>query len=73
MRRLLYSKWFFLVLALVCSVDLLADVGEQMWGRGLLNGVAIAMDVMALSLSTWIFVDLHVRRPKNGNNTRGRG
>ena len=72
MRRLLYSKWFFLMLAIVCTVDLIADVGEEIWGRGFLNWAAILMDLIALSLATWIFGDLHVRRPKNGDDTSGR-
>jgi hypothetical protein len=71
MRRLLYSKWFFLILAVVCVVDLLADAGE-IWGRGFLKRLAIGMDFAALPLSGWIFIDLHARRPKNGNHTRGR-
>jgi hypothetical protein len=72
MRKLLYSKWFFLILALVCAVDLFADVGEQIWGWGFLNKVAIALDCVALLLSGWIFADLHARRTKNGDCTRGR-
>jgi hypothetical protein len=32
MRRFLYSKWFFLLLAAVCAFDLAADVGEEIWG-----------------------------------------
>jgi hypothetical protein len=73
MRRFLYSKWFFLILAIVCAVDSVADLGEHFWGWGFLNLLAIAMDLIALSLSTWIFVDLHSRRPKRGNDTSGRG
>jgi hypothetical protein len=72
MRRFLYSKWFFFILAVVCAVDLFADVGEQIWGRGFLNIVAIGLDCFAVFLSGWIFVDLHARRPRNGNDTRGR-
>jgi len=71
MRKLLYSKWYFLILAIVCAIDLLADLGEHIWGRTFLNIVAIAMDFVALCLSTWIFVDLHKRRPGRGDNTRG--
>jgi hypothetical protein len=49
MRRLLYSKWFFFILAVACLVDLFADVGEQIWGRrGLLNIVAIGLDCIAV-------------------------
>jgi hypothetical protein len=69
MRKLLYSKWFFLILAAVCTIDLLADLGEQIWGRTFLSAVAIVGDSVALSLSAWIFTDLHMRRPRDGNNT----
>jgi hypothetical protein len=72
MRTFLYSKWFFLVLAAVCAIDLLADLGEHIWGPNVLNIVAIAMDAIALSLSAWIFTDLHVRRPRRGDDTRSR-
>jgi hypothetical protein len=72
MRRFLYSKWFFLVLAAVCAVDLIADLGEHFWGETVLNLVAIAMDAIALSFSAWIFTDLHIRRPRSGDNTRSR-
>ena len=72
MRRFLYSKWFFLLLATVCAIDLLADAGEEVWGHNFLNSVAIAMDSVALALAVWIFTDLHTRRPKDGDNTRGR-
>jgi hypothetical protein len=72
MRRLLYSKWFFLTVAAVCAVNLFADIGEEIWGRGFLNLVAITMDIIALSLSIWIFADLHARRPKSGDDTFGR-
>ena len=71
MIRLLYNKWFFFILAVVCAVDLIADVGEQIWGRGFMNVVAIAMDAIAVSLSAWIFADLHSRRPNRGDDTRG--
>jgi hypothetical protein len=37
MRKFLYGRWFFFVLALACAVDLIADPGEQYWGRNLLN------------------------------------
>ena len=70
LRRLLYSKWFFGLLALVCVTDLVADVGERVWGWTDLNLVSIALDVTAAGLSVWIFADLHRRRPRNGNDTR---
>jgi hypothetical protein len=72
MRKLLYSKWFFLILAAVCSIDLLADLGERIWGRSVLSAVAIVGDSVALSLSAWIFTDLHMRRPRDGDNTSRR-
>jgi hypothetical protein len=70
MRRFLYDKWFFLTWAIVCAVDLTADMAEGIWGTGFLNMVAVAMGFIALSLSMWIFTDLHVRRPRSGNHTR---
>jgi hypothetical protein len=73
MRRFLYSRWFFLLLATVCAIDLAADLGEEIWGHNFLNSIAVGMDFIALALSVWIFTDLHVRRPKHGNDTRSRG
>jgi hypothetical protein len=73
MRRFLYSKWFFLLLATVCGTDLVAHLGEEIWGYGYLKNVAIVMDLVALALSAWIFIDLHTRRPKHGDGTRSRG
>jgi uncharacterized protein YqgC (DUF456 family) len=67
-RRFLYSKWFYLVLAIVCIVDLLADLGEHIWGWTDLNLVALAMDTIAAGLVLWIFLDLHLRRPKGGGD-----
>ena len=70
MRAFLYSKWFFLFLAVVCVIDLVTDLSEEIWGSGALNKLAIAMDITAAALALWIFIDLHVRRPKNGGDTR---
>jgi hypothetical protein len=67
MRRFLYSRWFFLFLAIVCIVDVIADLGEWFWGRDVLNALAIAMDVIAAGLACWIFLDLQSRRPKHGD------
>jgi hypothetical protein len=69
MRRFLYSKWFFSLLVIVCSMDLAADVGENIWGHNFLNNVAIVADSIALTLAAWIFIDLHTRRPKRGDDT----
>jgi len=71
MRRFLYSKWFYGALAIVCVLDLTADLGEHVWGWSDLNIIAIALDVIAVTLSVWIFADLHGRRPRNGKHTRG--
>ncbi len=67
MRRFLYSKWFFLMLGVVCLIDLAADLGEHIWGWTDLNLLAIAMDAIAAFLAVWIFLDLHGRRPRHGN------
>ena len=69
MRRFLYSKWFFLLLVIVCAIDLAADLGENVWGHNILNNVAIVADSIALVLAAWIFVDLHTRRPRRGDDT----
>ena len=44
MRRFLYSKWFFLLLATVCAIDLAADLGKEIWGHNFLNSIAVGMD-----------------------------
>ena len=71
MRRFLYSKWFFLLLATVCIVDFIADAGEFVWGRTPLNLIAITLDAVAAGLASWMFADLHRRRPKDGDDTGG--
>jgi len=70
MRRFLYSRWFFLFMAIVCLVDLIADIGESVWGWDALNFLAIAMDVIAASMACWLFIDLQLRRPKHGDHSR---
>jgi hypothetical protein len=64
---------FFGVLAVVCLVDLAADLSEHIWGWSDVNLLAIAMDVAAAGLAVWIFADLHGRRPKNGGGTHRGG
>jgi hypothetical protein len=71
MRKLLYSKWYFLALAVVCLIDLMADVADEIWGWSFLNRLAIAMDVGAVVLSVWIFADLHSRRPDSHDDSGG--
>ena len=70
MRQFLYNKWFFGFLALVCILDLAADVLEHVWGWTSLNFLAIALDCIAVFMTLWMFVDLHGRRPKNGDYPR---
>jgi hypothetical protein len=70
MRKFLYSRWFFLFLAIVCVIDLAADIGESIWGWDPLNSIAIGMDLIAAGMSLWIFADLQQRRPKHGGNSR---
>ena len=72
MRRFLYGRWFFFFLAVVCLVDLGADVLELVRGNTDLNDLAIAMDCIAVAMSLWIFTDLQRRRPKNGDHSRRR-
>ena len=57
-----------MLLAIVCAIDLAADVGEIIWGHNILNNIAIAMDSIALALVAWIFTDLHIRRPRRGDS-----
>jgi hypothetical protein len=71
MRKFLYSKWFYGLLAAVCILDLVADLGEHLWGWTDLNILAIALDLIAVSLTVWIFADLHRRRPRDGDRTGG--
>jgi len=73
MREFLYSKWFFGFLALVCSLDLMADVAEYVEGCHTLNVLSIPLDCIAVFLTVWMFIDLRGRHPKYGGNPpRGR-
>ncbi len=66
----MYSRWFFLLLAVSCAIDLIADVSEDLWGWTVPNHLAIAMDIIILAMAVWMFVDLQRRRPKDGGNPR---
>jgi hypothetical protein len=70
MRKFLYSKWFFGFLALVCILDLVADIGESAWGWSSLNMAAVGLDAIAVGLTLWMFIDLSLRAPKHGRNSR---
>jgi hypothetical protein len=74
MRRFLYSRWFFAFLALVCLLDAVTDILEQTWGWGMLNYVAILLDITAVLMSGALFLDLQKRRPpeNDGNSDRRR-
>ena len=64
LRGFLYSRWFFGFLALACLIDLTLDVLEEAspgWVH--FNGIAIAVDLIAVTLSAWMFWDLSRRRP----------
>ncbi len=69
MRRFLYSRWFFLFLAVSCAIDLGADLLEDFGGWNWLNHVAIVMDLVILILALWMFTDLQRRRPKSGGDS----
>ena len=69
-RGFLYSRWFFLFLAIASVIDLVADVGENIWGWSGLNYLSIAMDVIVVVLALWIFTDLQRRKPKDGSAGR---
>jgi hypothetical protein len=70
MRRFLYSKWFFGFLALVCLADMAGDFGVEYWGWKALNPVHLSLDIAAVGMSLWMFIDLHVRAPKHGRDPR---
>jgi len=72
MRKFLYSRWFFLFLAVVCLLDLAADVTELVLGNTDLNYVAIGLDCIAVALASWVFLDLQSRGPKHGDDSRRR-
>ena len=70
MRKFLYGKWFFFFLALVCLLDLITDlINHGEWSS--LDVTAIVLDSIALGLTSWMFGDLHRRRPKHGRGPRG--
>jgi len=70
MGKFLYSRWFFLFLAVVCVIDLLTDIAQDLWGWSGLNHLSIALDIIILVLALWIFFDLQKRRPRNGGHSR---
>jgi len=69
MRRFLYSRWFFLFLALVCLLDLLTDILAAAFPSGLLSKLSVAADIIPAAMSLWMFFDLQRRKPKNGHHT----
>jgi hypothetical protein len=70
MRNFLYSRWFFLFLAIFCVIDLIADVSEGLfWDWITLNRLSIVMDVVILVMAVWMFIDLERRRPKDGGDS----
>jgi hypothetical protein len=72
LRQLLFSRWFFGVLVIVLVLDIISDITEHFWPQEyqLLNYVAIALDAVGLVLALWMFIDLSLRRPTNGNHPR---
>ncbi len=72
MRRFLYSKWFFGFLALVSCVSLIIEISDYLDGCSHMSLVAIPLDVVAVSLTVWMFADLRDRHPKYGGNSSGR-
>jgi hypothetical protein len=70
MRRFLYSRWFFLFLAITCILDLGIDLSVDLWGRLEFRYLSIAMDLIILFMALWIFTDLQRRKPKNGGDPR---
>jgi hypothetical protein len=72
MRQFLYSKWFFGILGLVCAFNLAIEIVDYVDGCSRMSGVAIPMDLVAVLLTGWMFLDLRDRHPKYGGNSSGR-
>jgi hypothetical protein len=72
LRQLLFSKWFFGLLAVVLLLDMASDIAEQLHPLHfqLLNKISLFFDVIALILVLWMFIDLSRRRPADGNDPR---
>ena len=69
-RGFLYSRGFFLFLAIASVIDLTADIGENIWGWSGLHYISLATDLIVVVLALWIFTDLQRRKPKDGSAGR---
>lgn len=70
MRSLLFSKWFFGLLAVVLLLDMASDVAEHLHPQyyQTLNYISLVFDAIGLILVLWMFIDLSRRRPTDGND-----
>jgi hypothetical protein len=68
MRKFLYSKWFFGLLAFVCILDLISDALADLLGWRGLRRVTIGLEIIAVYLTVAMFLDLHRRRIVNGRD-----
>jgi hypothetical protein len=71
MRSWLYSRWFFGFLAVVFLLELVARLGEKYGGWTDRNNIAIGLNVIAATLTVWVFIDLQRRGPKSGGGSGG--
>ncbi len=66
LRRFLYNRWFYAFLALVCALDVVAEVLD-VFGPTVsyyLNMASLVFSAVAAILAGAVFLDLHLRRGK---------
>ncbi|HWB87445.1 MAG TPA: hypothetical protein VG675_25105 [Bryobacteraceae bacterium] len=61
--RLIYQKWFYAFLAIVLWLHAVTDAEDVIEANSLRESVALVMSVVAATLVTIIFLDLHFRWP----------
>jgi hypothetical protein len=66
LRAFLYSKNFFGLLVLVALLDLGTDLTEHLHPHywEIANALSIAVDCVLVFLAGWMFLDLHLRKPR---------
>jgi hypothetical protein len=71
MRKFLYSRWFFLFLALVCLIDVGVDSIAARYGSRFLLTISFVPNLVAAGMAVWMFLDLHRRRPRKDGDHSG--
>ena len=71
MRKFLYSRWFFLFLALVCLADVGVDSIAAQYDSRLLLTISFVPNLVAAVMALWLFLDLHRRRPRKDGDHSG--